>query len=62
MRNRISSWLRWAAIAVLVVAVGISLYFVPRTREHIAALLARIDELGAWGPVLVGASTFPRPC
>jgi uncharacterized membrane protein YdjX (TVP38/TMEM64 family) len=59
MRKFISSWLRWAAIATLVAAVVLSLYCLPRTREHLTELLARIDELGAWGPVLVGALYIP---
>ena len=51
--------IRGASMALLVVAVAASFYFLPQTRQRIETLLDRIDELGAWGPAIVGAIYLP---
>lgn len=59
MTTSASTRLRWLAIAVLVAAVAASFYYLPRTREWVEAFLNRVDELGAWGPVLLAGIYVP---
>jgi uncharacterized membrane protein YdjX (TVP38/TMEM64 family) len=54
-----STSIRWALIVLLVAAVAAGFYFLPQTRERVEAFLDRVDELGAWGPVLLGAIYIP---
>jgi len=59
MTTNTSTRLRWLAIAGLVAAVAASFYYLPQTRKQVEGFLNRVDELGAWGPVLLAGIYIP---
>ena len=53
-----SSIFRIVTLAVLIVSIGASLFLLP-TQEYLSQFLARVQRIGPWGAVLLGAAYIP---